>query len=431
MDMRIEPHPLAGTIAAIPSKSVAHRLLVLSALCDGITDLTLSASSQDIDATARCVTALGASVARTRTGLRVVPVTVAGVRREARLDAGESGSTLRFLLPVVAALGKGARIRCHGRLARRPLAPLDQQLAEHGVDLRWEDDSTLVVSGPLRPGRFDVPGDVSSQFVSGLLMAAPAMGGAVEVWVGEPVESAGYIDLTIDALRTFGVSVETSRELSGGQAMRVYAVAGDARLRSPGSCTVEGDWSNSAFWLAAAAMGPHPIAVTGLNQLSRQGDRSVMAALALMGARIGRASDGVLASRDTPHAHDIDVSGIPDLAVPLAAVAALAPGVTRLRNASRLRLKESDRLASICDALCALGGKAHVEDDDLLVEGVEALSGGTVDAAGDHRIAMMAAICATGATDPVVIRGAECVAKSYPTFFDDFRALGGIAREER
>ena len=410
---------------------MAHRLLLLSALCDGITDVTLSETSDDIDATLRCLTSLGASIGRTRTGLRVVPLTKRGVRDHARLDVGESGSTLRFLLPVVAALGYGASLVGRGRLAQRPLAPLDEQLIGHGVKLSDRGVFPLEVSGRLLPGGFMLPGDVSSQFTSGLLMAAPLVGGAVEIAVSEPVESLGYLNLTVDALRTFGVTVTEERRTSGGEAYHVYAISAGSRLISPGSCAVEGDWSNAAFWLAAGALGTTPLSVLGLNPQSRQGDRAIMAALSLLGARVGRRAGIVASSRDALRGRTIDVSAIPDLAAPLAAVAAVAEGTTRLTGAARLRLKESDRLETIRATIVSMGGRASIERDDLAIEGVPSLSGGDVDAANDHRIAMMAAVCAAYAAGPTIIHGAECVTKSYPRFFDDFRALGGIAEERQ
>ncbi len=426
MDVRVEPHPLSGTIDAIPSKSMAHRLLILSALCTGITDLICPTTSEDIEATVSCLASLGAHAARTRTGMRMVPLTMGGTRAEARLDVGESGSTLRFLLPVAAALGKGASFMGHGRLAERPLAPLDEQLRAHGVTLSPAGSFPLTLEGTLSGGRFRLPGSVSSQFVSGLLLASPLLDEDVEIAVEEPVESRGYIDLTVDALARFGVRVVEHREQDGATTLRVYGVDGTAQLATPGTCLVEGDWSNAAFWLAAGALGPTPVMVSGLRAQSRQGDRAIMAALAMMGAHMGRTHGLMAAAHEPLHGRTLDVSGIPDLVPPLAAAAACAEGTTVLTGAGRLRLKESDRLLTVSQALCALGGTAWVEGDELHVTGVEALSGGTVDAAGDHRIAMMAAICAATATGPTTILGADCVAKSYPTFFDDFRQLGGV-----
>ena len=428
MNVRILPHPLEGTLPAIPSKSMAHRLLICSALCQGMTDITCHASSQDIEATVRCLAKLGAPAAKTRDGWRMVPVTVGGPRRNARLDVGESGSTLRFLLPVVAALGTGASIVGHGRLAERPLAPLDEQLASHGITLTNVGSFPLVVEGKLAGGGFELPGSVSSQFVSGLLMAAPLMDEDVEVLVSEPVQSKGYIDLTIDSLATFGVHVDESLVKQAGTGYRRYFVRGGQQLKTPGALDVEGDWSNAAFWLAAGTIGPTSVAVNGLNAYSRQGDRAIMAALSLLGAHVSRGHGLISSTRDHLRGRTIDVSAIPDLAAPLAAVAAVASGETRLANAGRLRLKESDRLETIRAALVAMGGNATIEGDDLVIHGVETLEGGTVDAANDHRIAMMAAICAAYATGPTTICGAECVSKSYPAFLDDFSRLGGITQ---
>lgn len=423
----IEPAPLSGTVAAIPSKSMAHRMLILSALCSGITDVACDALSEDIMATLRCLKALGAPAMATTTGLRMVPVTVGGIKRSPKLDVGESGSTLRFLLPVIAALSCDATITGHGRLSKRPLSPLDEQLGQHGVTLSKAGAFPLTVSGKLTAGTFELPGNVSSQHASGLLMAAPLLDGDVTVLVQEPVESRGYIDLTIQALDAFGVKVHQERVQADDQRFLKLTVARDEQLVSPGNCIVEGDWSNAAFWLAAGAMGQEPLTVSGLNAQSRQGDRAVMAALSLMGARMGRATGLVGATRDNLQGRTIDVSGIPDLVPPLAAVASVAAGETRLANAARLRLKESDRLKTTSQAINALGGSAVIDNDDLVISGVEQLSGGTVDAANDHRIAMMAAICAAYAQGPTLIQGADCVAKSYPRFFEDFRSLGGIA----
>ena len=430
MDVLIQPQHLAGSIAAIPSKSMAHRLLILSGLCSGMTDVACASFSDDIIATIRCLRALGAPALGTRFGVRMVPITIRGVRQNRTYDVGESGSTLRFMLPVVAALGCGGTFVLHGRLPERPLTPLDQQLREHGVTLEGLGSTELTVGGTLTGGRFVLPGSVSSQYVSGLLMAAPLMNEDVEILVSEPVESKGYLDLTVTALDTFGVKVATDTLVLGKERYRRYAVSCSQRLVSPEYCEIEGDWSNAAFWLSAGALGDEPLSITGLNLSSRQGDRSIMVALSLLGARVGRASGIVATSRDALSGRTINVSDIPDLAAPLAAVAAYAPGTTRLSGAGRLRLKESDRLASISQAIRALGGTARVDGDDLIIMGSEHLAGGVVDACNDHRIAMMAAVCAAYADGPTTILGAQCVAKSYPTFFDDFRALGGLAAEQ-
>lgn len=424
MDVTIYPSELQGSVAAVPSKSMAHRLLVCAALADGPTRIACPATSQDIDATARCLAALGTSVARDGNGFVVTPA----ARREdgavpmapAVLDCGESGSTLRFLLPVTCALGRDATFVGHGRLLERPLEPLLSQLRAHGVRAGSPAGGALSVSGRMTSALYELPGDVSSQFVSGLLLAAPAVDGPVAVRVAEPVASRPYIDLTVDALACFGVQVVVLRS----ERDVTYGVPAEARLVTPGSLDVEGDWSNAAFWLAAGALSEGGVAVRGLNQASHQGDRAILGALAMLGAHVSRTSTFVGASASPLVGRPLNVADCPDLVPPLALVAALAEGDTHITGAGRLRLKESDRLETISAALNALGGNVEATDDGLVVHGVTALRGGLVDAAGDHRIAMMAAVAACGADGPSTIRGAECVSKSYPAFFDDLASLG-------
>lgn len=437
MNVTVEPGQLTGEVSAPSSKSEAHRLLICAALAPGTTDIDCTTTSEDIDATVGCLEALGARITRTQRGFRVVPVpgtsatdNVPEPVRGALLDCGESGSTLRFLLPVVAALGCDARLTGHGRLPQRPLSPLYEELVAHGAELSPQGQMPLNVGGRLRPGRFSLPGNVSSQYVSGLLLAAPLMGSPVEVLVSEPVESLPYIDITVAALRRFGVSVSEDHVEGPHGGARSYVVGGGAHLSTPGTVSVGGDWSGAAFWLAAGALSEDGVAVRGLDVTSTQGDRQVLAALALLGARVLRGPDGAACTCDNLVGREIDVSSCPDLVPPLAAVAALAQGTTRITGAARLRLKESDRLETVSAAINALGGQASIVNDNLVIDGVVRLAGGTVDAAGDHRIAMMAAVLAARSDAPVTILGAECVAKSYPGFFEDLARLGGTYRKE-
>ena len=434
MDYIIEPKPLSGTIDAIASKSAAHRLLIMAALADATCDIDCATTSKDIDATIACLEALGARIARTKTGFRVRPIPqgapAGGADAPATvptLDCGESGSTLRFMLPVVCALGRPVRLMGHGRLAERPLSPLYEQLVEHGAVLSPAGTLPLEVSGTLAGGTFELPGDVSSQYVSGLLMAAAALPDDVTVLVSEPVESRAYIDMTVSALAAFGVTVDVRAAEKSGHALLAYRVSGSARPVSAGAVSVEGDWSNAAFWLSSGACGG-TVGVRGLDLASGQGDRACLAALAAFGARVSTGAGTASVTHDGLRGRTIEASGIPDLVPPLAGVATLCEGTTRIVGAARLRLKESDRLETVRAALTAMGADVTVEDDGLTIRGRGTLAGGEVDAANDHRIAMMAAICGAHATGPTTIHGAECVQKSYPAFFDDFCALGGIAR---
>ena len=423
MNVIVHPSDIAGTVAAIPSKSMAHRLLICAALSNGPTSITCSTSSDDINATVSCLEALGARIQRTPGGFLVEPVSapVEG----ALLDCGESGSTLRFLLPVACALGGQVTFFGHGRLSERPIAPLTDQLTAHGAELSCSSGLPMDVSGKLAGGVFELPGNVSSQFVSGLLMAGPLVRDGLAIKVTEPVESRSYIELTIDALASFGVAVKVKHVSEA----TIYIVEPDAKFQTPGKIDVEGDWSNAAFWLAAGALSEGGVTVLGLNQQSHQGDRAILGALAFMGARVSRANQLVATSRAPLAGCTLNVSDCPDLVPPLALVAAQAEGLTLICGARRLRMKESDRLATVSACIEAMGGKVETTGDGLVIHGREKLVGATVDAAGDHRIAMMAAIAACFAEGPTTILDAECVRKSYPYFFNHLQALG--ARVER
>lgn len=431
MDLTLIPHTLSGALPAIASKSMAHRLLICAAFCPEPTSIKCETTSRDIEATISCLEALGTRITRDHDWLHVVPRPLQTVDTQAEpssteslLDCGESGSTLRFLLPVVCALGQHVALTGHGRLAQRPLSPLYEELVIGGANLSQAGTFPLHVSGTLRGGRFELPGDVSSQYVSGLLLAAPLLDSPSEIRVSSPLESRPYINLTRAALKMFGVTVRETHEREGDTSYTCFFVGPQTPYHSPGTVSVEGDWSNAAFWLAAGALNEQ-ICVSNLDVASKQGDRAILAALAKFGARISRSACRACASGDLLTGCEIDVADFPDLVPPLAAVAACAPGTTRLKNCGRLRLKESDRIETVCGALYALGASITNEGDDIVIVGMSSLMGGHVDAARDHRIAMMAAIAASRCRTAVTIQGAECVEKSYPGFFDDYQALGG------
>ena len=405
MNVTITPRPLEGTLSAIPSKSQAHRLLICAVLGDGPVTLRCGALNQDIEATAACLRALGAGVEYAGGEYRITPITPAVTGAE--LPCGESGSTLRFLLPVACALGAEGVFRLEGRLPDRPLSPLWEELERHGAVLGRPTRDRVSFRGRLRGGDYTIPGDISSQYVSGLLFALPLLGESSLTPTGK-LESAGYIEMTRRAQALFGLT------WSGEGAGENWRLTSPGRYHSPGGLAVEGDWSNAAFWLAADALSPGSVKLTGLDPASPQGDR----AAAELIPRI-RAGGAV-----------VDCGNIPDLVPPLAAVAALSPGETRFVNAARLRLKESDRLKSVAGLINALGGEALEGPDSLTVRGKTALRGGTVDSCRDHRIAMAAAVLAIACRERVTVLGAEAVEKSYPAFWADYRRLGGEVQEE-
>ncbi len=402
MRVTLSPRPLRGVIRAIPSKSQAHRLLICAALADKPTRIACGSLSKDIEATADCLRALGADIDYSGGVFTVRPISSCPEMVE--LDVGESGSTLRFLLPVVCALGKGARIKMHGRLPERPLSPLWEELERCGAVLSKPRRDILEVRGNLREKRFSIAANVSSQYISGLLFALPILGGGEIELLGD-IESAGYIEMTLRALRAFGADIKYEN--------RCYSLD-KGGLSSPGEAAVEGDWSNGAFWLAANALGGGGIALTGLDADSPQGDRAVTEAAAAI-----QKGDAVIDARD-----------IPDLVPVLAVLASVSPGTTRFINARRLRIKESDRLATVHEMLSALGADIDETEDGLIVRGREHLRGGSVHARGDHRIAMSAAVAAIACEGEVTIENAESVTKSYPAFWRDYALLGGDVKTE-
>ena len=415
MTRTVAPGPRYGTVCAPSSKSAAHRLLICAALGQSPVILTCSGISDDIAATAACLNALGAQITREADDrLRIVPIRSVpqGV---CRLPCGESGSTLRFLLPIVGALGASAVFCMRGRLPERPLEPLATLLEQNGMALR-RDNTLLYCSGRLTAGDFSIRGDVSSQYVSGLLLALPLLGADSTLTVTGKIESAAYIAMTLDALAAAGAAPETDG--------RAYHIRGRQRFQLPKTVVVEGDYSSAAFFLCMGALSERGIAVSGLNPDATQGDRAIVRLLADFGAEVAVQGDLVAVQGRRLHGLTIDAAPIPDLVPVLAVVAAAAEGETRFINAGRLRLKESDRLRTTATLLRALGGSAEERENELIVYG-GALSGGTADAGGDHRIAMAAAVAACACTSPVTIDKAECTAKSYPRFWDDLDSLKG------
>lgn len=419
MNAVITPAPLRGTVKAIPSKSCVHRLLICAALADRPSSLSCAVLSEDILATVRCLAALGAKTEISGGRIAVKPPLNHG--RKAVLDPGESGSTYRFFTPLASALGCEAEFRLHGKLPQRPMEPLWNEMERHGVRISGKGTDHPCLSGQLTAGRYRLSGGISSQFFTGLLLALPLLDGSSRIETEGHLESAGYVSMTLEALSRF--SVKITREGTD------FIVPGRQRFTAPEHLDAEGDWSNSAFWLCAAAAGGK-ISAAGLTFPSAQGDSAVLDFLRRFGAPADFRGQTASVSAAVLHGADIDVGGTPDLVPALAVAAAAARGTSRFINAGRLRLKESDRIASVCGALNALGGRASASGSVITVEGTGSLRGGTVDACGDHRIVMLAAAASVLCSEPVIIRGAEAVNKSYPTFFGDFSALGGAVRKE-
>lgn len=411
----ITPGPLRGTLTPPPSKSAAHRLLLAAALSRAPAAVRGIQLSADIQATLRGLAGLGSVYSLDGDTVRFAAGTSgAPSAAPVEVDCGESGSTLRFLIPVYAALGLPARFTGCGRLPERPLGLYASLLPAHGAALGSAGGLPLTVTGRLRGGEYALPGDISSQFVTGLLFALPLCREDSRIRLTSPLESAPYVHMTLEALRLAGIRIETE---DGG-----WFVPGGQTYR-PFDAAVEADWSQAAFLLAAGALGGE-VTLTGLRLDSAQGDKAALSLFRAFGAAIEEKGDLLLCRRAPLHGIDADVSQIPDLVPVLAAAAALAQGVTHITGAGRLRLKESDRLAAMAAGIRRLGGRVEEGEDSLTVFGGR-LTGGEVDGAGDHRIVMAFAVAAAGASGPVRITGAESVAKSWPSFFTDYQTLGG------
>lgn len=389
MDVTISPRRLRGELTVIPSKSQAHRLLICAAFSDKPTLLRCSETNRDIEATADCLAALGAGINRTDSGYTVFPVET--VPERAVLNCRESGSTLRFLLPVAGALGVDTVFTMEGRLPQRPLSPLWEEMERMGCVLSRPTGDTVRCTGKLRPGTYSIDGGVSSQYITGLLLALSLLEGPSVLEITGRVESRPYIELTKAAISLFGGDPEHP---------------GEQKFHSPGEVSVEGDWSNGAFFLAANELGSR-LKLHGLVADSAQGDRAILEILPLL-------------RNGNPR---ISAADIPDLIPILSIVAACNHGAV-FTDIRRLRMKESDRVASVIAMLEGLGGRAEADENTLTIF-PSGLTGGVVDSCNDHRIAMSAAIAATVCTVPVTVLGAQCVSKSYPSFWEEYRRLGG------
>ncbi len=407
MDIRITPSLLSGDVTPPPSKSVAHRLIIAAALAKGRSVIESVYYSKDIIATIDAMRALGAEISCEGSTVTVEGITAPP--EKAVIDCNESGSTLRFLIPVACALGVETTFIGHGRLPERPITPYLEELPAHGIKFDYSGTMPFTVRGKLTGGEFKIAGDISSQFITGLLLALPLVDGDSRITLTSRLESRPYVDITRDCLRQFGCTVE---EDDGG-----YKVSGTALI--PCKCAVEADFSQAAFFCVANALGSN-VNIRGLNVNSFQGDKKIIEICEKM---VYNKKSGL----DT--AFEADCSDIPDLVPVLAVLGALCKGTTRITGAARLRIKECDRLAAISQCLNAVGGRVTELPDGLVIEGVESLKGGEVPDFNDHRIPMAMAVASTRCAEPLIIRGAQCVSKSYPDFFEVFRSLGGRAEE--
>lgn len=413
--IKVSPAAISGSASPPPSKSAAHRALICAALA-GCGTVRGVIPSDDMLATLNGIKALGA--AADISGDTAVIIKTEDPPQKPVIDCLESGSTLRFLIPVFAALGIEATFTGRGRLPQRPLGVYADCLPKHGVSLSSENGLPLSIKGRLRSGKYLLPGDVSSQFITGLLFALPLCSGDSEIVLTTPLESAPYVDLTIEILQTSGIKI---LQTTGG-----FFIPGGQECKKP-DFQVEGDWSQAAFLLAIGALGGE-IRLTGVRADSRQGDREIVNIMRALGADIKPLNGGFVCRRSRLCGANINAVQIPDLVPVVAVLCSVADGVSNITGASRLRLKESDRLTAVAHCINLLCGKAEQTGDGLIIHGVDRLKGGvSVPSFGDHRIVMSMAAAALACENPIIIEDYQSVAKSWPGFFEIYKACGGAA----
>lgn len=413
-NVNIQPSALNGTVVIPPSKSDVHRAIICAALSRGKCKIAPVALSEDIKATIGCFETLGAKIDIKDDVLSIDGSNLFN-KNEYDLFCNESGSLLRFIIPVVCAYGKKALFTGAGRLPERPLGVYLDCLPKAGIKCTTKGGLPLEVEGQLQPGIFEIPGDVSSQFITGLLFALPLLKADSKIVLTSPLESRAYVDITTNCMQKFGVEVQSTDY--------GYFVKGNQQYK-PIDYATEGDWSNAAFFMTAAALKGN-ITVKGVSSDSPQGDKQIAQILRRFGADVQLKRNSVTVKKASLKAIDIDARQIPDLVPILTVCAAFADGTTHITGAERLRIKESDRLSAIADALTGLGAKVEEKPDGLVITGVKSLTGGKVEGVNDHRIVMSMSVAALMANGTVTITDRESINKSYPGYFEEYNRLGG------
>lgn len=415
-DVKFSPFVPNGTVNVPPSKSDVHRAIICAAMANGVSRISPVALSNDIKATIGCIKALGAD-AVLENNVLIVDGTNMYKNKTALLDCGESGSTLRFFIPIAAVGNINATFVGKGKLPQRPIGIFTEALPKAGTVCKTEGGLPLEIKGQLKSGIFEIPGNVSSQFITGLLLALPILEGDSEIVLTSPLESVGYIAMTIRTMKQFGVNIDTTESgwhIKGGQSYKTC------------DYTTDGDWSQAAFFMVLGAIGGK-VTVKGVAKDSTQGDKKCAEILAEFGAKVTQRDNEVTVEKGDLKAITIDASQIPDLVPVLSVCAAFAEGTTKIINAERLRIKECDRLKATAELLNNLGGKVKELSGGLEITGVSSLKGGNVNGYNDHRIVMSAAVCAARSDEDITATFAMSINKSYPDFYIDYNSIGGKA----
>ena len=415
-EIKLTPSKLKGEVFVPSSKSIGHRAIIAASLANGESIISNLDMSQDITATIECMKTLGSKIYKDELGrLHIDGTDTLNVAECVELDCNESGSTLRFLMPLSLLSNQEVKFKGKGKLMERPQKPYFDLFEEKGI--RYEKtQEELVINGELKAGEYSLPGDVSSQFITGLLFTLPLLSDDSIINVTTELESKSYVDITIDVLKSFSVVVENEN-----QEHKKFLVKGNQKYESR-KYEVERDFSQSAFFMVAGAVG-NDIICKGLNKDSKQGDKEIINILRKAGAKVEIDGENIKITKERIRPLVIDAKDIPDLVPILAILCTFCEGESTIINAGRLRLKESDRLNAITTELNKLGAKIEELKDSLKIQGVENLKGGIADSWGDHRIAMALAIAATRCEEEVIIKNSEAVNKSYPKFWEDYMEM--------
>lgn len=414
--IKITPTKLTGKVKIPPSKSLAHRAIICAALAQGKSKIRNIQYSQDIKATIRALRALGTTII-TYNNYIIVDGRTTFTKQNSSIDCVESGSTLRFMVPISIRKQNRVHFVGQGNLGKRPLATFYEIFEQQNIKYTYSKDVLdLVIEGVLQPGDFHIPGNISSQFISGLLFALPLLDGNSTITVTSPLESRGYIDLTLQMLELYGIVITHDN-------YQTFNIVGNQKYQ-PQEYYVEADFSQAAFYLVAGAIG-NDVTLLDLNLQSLQGDKQTLQILESMGATIMITEEGVTVKGENLHGITIDASQCPDVIPVISVACSVAKGESKIINAGRLRIKECDRIEATTSQLQVLGVNANQTTTTIEINGDTLLHGGKCKSYDDHRIAMMLAIAATVADGEVVIDNKECVKKSYPSFWDDYKRLGG------
>ena len=430
LEINIKPGSLKGKVEISPSKSLAHRYIIEASLGEEEVIVSNLQKSKDIEATIEVMSNLGVEfkVLKDDEGAMTLRIKGQGTSFKVRgkeFNCNESGSTLRFLIPLLLLIDDEVLVTGKGKLKERPLDVYYDILKDQGIEYSNNRDR-LPLKLPkerkkLTSGTFKIRGDISSQFITGLMYALPLLKGDSRLEMTTELESKPYVDLTMKALRDFGIEIENKD-------YKIFEIAGSQKYKGD-SYKVEGDFSQLAFFAVAGLIGKYPITVTGLDKNSLQGDKEIINIVKRMKGRIEEVAEGYTFYPSLTEGTVIDIKECPDLVPALSVLASLSKGETRIINGERLKIKESNRLESTSKELIKLGADIDILEDSLVIRGVEELKGGRVDSWNDHRVAMSLGVASARAKNDIILTGAESVSKSYPRFWEDFKKLGGIISE--